>query len=90
MVEEGEWQHHFVLGVVVAEVDVVHPLEGVEDKLTASMLVGADAFLVSESGGPQGLLFALLLIVGFRVNGRLVFVDGGFLPRQMAQLPLAV
>ena len=79
VVEEGERRHHFVVGVVVAEDDVVHLLEGVEGELMASVLGGADAVLVAEAGGPQGLLLLLLPRVVFRVNGRVVFVEGGFI-----------
>ena len=60
VVEEGKRQHHFVLGVVVAEGDAVHLLGGMEDELTASMLGGADTVLVAEADGPQGLIFAFL------------------------------
>ena len=76
MREEGKRQHHFVVGVVVAEGDVVHLLEGVEYELTASVIGGADSVLVAEAGRPQDLLFALLPCVGVCVDGQVIFVEG--------------
>ena len=57
--KEGERQNHFVVGVVVAEGDVVHLLKAVEDELMASVLSGVDAVLVGEAGG---LLFQVELL----------------------------
>ena len=90
VVEEGQRQHHFAVSVIAAEGDVVRLLEGVEDELTASVIGGMDAVLVSEAGGAKGLLFALLPHIGFRINGQVVFVERGFCPRQTTRLPPAV
>ena len=46
MGKELERRHHFVVGVFVAEGDVVHFLEGLQDEKTASALRGLDAVLV--------------------------------------------
>ena len=78
VIEEGERQHHFVVSVVVVEGDVVHLLDGMEDELTASMIGGADAILVAEAVGPQGLIFVLLPHVGFRIDRLVLFVEGVF------------
>ena len=77
VVEEGQRQHHFAVSVIAAEGDVVRLLEGVEDELTASVIGGMDAVLVSEAGGPQGLLFSFLPIFFFRVDGQVILVKRG-------------
>ena len=42
MGEDLEWGHHFIVGVFVAEGDVVDLLEVVENEEQASVLGGAD------------------------------------------------
>ena len=51
--DEGEPQHHLVVGVVVSEGDVAQILKGMEDELTSSVLGGADAVLVAGVRGPK-------------------------------------
>ena len=60
MGEEIERRHHFVVGVFVAEGDVVHFLKVVQDEKTASMLSGLDAVLVVEASVPKHLGLSLL------------------------------
>ena len=64
MGEELERRHHFVVGVFVAEGDVVHFLEGVQDEKTASVLRGSDAVLVVEASVPKRLELSLLPRLG--------------------------
>ena len=55
MGKDLERSHHFVVGVFVAEGDVVHFLKGVQYEETASVLCGLDAFLVIKAGVPKCL-----------------------------------
>ena len=78
MGEEIERRHHFVVGVFVAEGDVLHFLEGVQDEETASVLRGSDAVLIVEAGVPKRLDLSLLPRSGLSRDRWFVFIEGGF------------
>ena len=60
MGKELKRRHHFVVGVLIAEGDIVYLLEGAEDEETTSVLSGVDAVLIVEAGVPQRLELSLL------------------------------
>ena len=77
MGEELEQRHHFVVGVFVAEGDIVHFLEGVQDEETASVLCGSDAVFIVEAGVPKRLELLLLPRFGLSCDRWVVFFEGG-------------
>ena len=76
MGEELEWGHHFVVGVFVAEGDVVDLLEDVDNEEPASVLGGMDAVLVVKAGVPERLDFSLFPRFGVSDDQWIVFVEG--------------
>ena len=77
MGEEFERRHHFVVGVFVAEGDVVNFLEVVQDEETESLLPGADAVLIIEADVPKCLELLFLPRFGLSPDRGVVFVEGG-------------
>ena len=77
MGEDLEQRHHLVVGVLVAEGDVVYLLEDVKDEETAYILGGADAVFVVEVSVPKRLELPLLPRFGLSGDHLVVFVEGG-------------
>ena len=77
MGKELERRHHFVVGVFVAEGDVVNFLEGVEDEKKASVLRGSDAVLVFEASVPKRLELWLIPHFGISRDRWVLLVKGG-------------
>ena len=87
MGEELERRHHFVVGIFVAEVDVVYLLEGVKDEETASMLGGADVYLVVKVSVPKRLEFPLFPCFSLFGDRWVVFVEGGIVVVKQSRYP---
>ena len=79
MGEELERRHHFVVGVFVAEGDVVQPLEGTKDEEMSSVIGGTDAVLVVKGGVPKRLELSLFQCFGLSGDQRVIFVKGGII-----------
>ena len=77
MGKEIERRHNFVVGVFVAEGDVVYFLEGVQDEETASVICVADTVLIIKAGVPKSLELSLLPRFGLSCYRGVVFVEGG-------------
>ena len=77
MGEEIERIHHLVVGVFIAEGNVVHCLEGVQDEEASSVLCGSDPVLIVEAGVPKRLELLLLPHFGLSRDQWVVFVEGG-------------
>ena len=70
-------RHHFIVGVFVAEGDIVHFLEGVQDEETKSVLRGVDAALIVKAGVPKRMDLSLLPRFGLSRDRWVVFIKGG-------------
>ena len=87
MGEELERRHHFVVGVFVAEGDVMYLLKGVKDEETESVLRGVDEVLVVEEGIPKRLELPLIPRFGLSCDRWFVFVKGGMVLVKRGRYP---
>ena len=87
MGEELERRHHFVVGVFVVDGDVMYLLEGVQDEETESLICGADAVSVVNTGAPKRLEFTLIPRFGLSRDRWVVFVEGGIVLVKRGRYP---